>query len=414
MSGRVHVVGGGLAGLSAAVRLVQKGVRVVLSEAAGQAGGRCRSYYDPTFDRIIDNGNHLVLSGNRAVQSYLRLIGAAAALQGPETAAFAFVDLEGGERWTLRPNAGRLPWWIFSSRRRVPGTTARDYLRYAGLLRKGAGPTIGAAVPCEGVLWRRLVHPFLKAVLNTEPAEASAALAAAVLRETLAKGGKAYRPRIAQPTLAMAFVEPALALLAAKGAEVRLNRRLRGISVEGGRAVALDFSGAVESLGAGDEVVLATPPWVTADLLPAIPAPDEFRAVVNGHFLVPPPKGTPSIMGVIGGTAEWIFSYSSRIAVTVSAADAAAGEDREALAKRLWSDVSRALGMPAALPPWQIVKEKRATFAAVPAEAAKRPGTRTFIDNLVLAGDWIDTGLPATIESALRSGEMAAAALLNR
>ncbi|HKU54849.1 MAG TPA: FAD-dependent oxidoreductase, partial [Rhizomicrobium sp.] len=103
MTRRAFVVGAGLAGLSAATILVSRGVAVTVIEASGQAGGRCRSYYDAAMDGIIDNGNHLVLSGNHAVQAYLARIGARDALTGPPRAEFAFVDLQDGKRWLLRP-----------------------------------------------------------------------------------------------------------------------------------------------------------------------------------------------------------------------------------------------------------------------------------------------------------------------
>jgi hypothetical protein len=117
---------------------------------------------------------------------------------------------------------------------------------------------------------------------------------------------------------------------------------------------------------------------------------------------------------VIGGTAEWIFSFDDRISVTVSGADAIVDRDREDLARTLWGDVCAALRISADLPPWQIVKEKRATFAATPAEDIKRPPAKTAWRNLMLAGDWTDTGLPATLEGAVRSGETAAALALKR
>jgi squalene-associated FAD-dependent desaturase len=404
----VTVVGGGLAGLSAAVALADKGARVVLFEASGQAGGRCRSYFDATLGCVIDNGNHLVLSGNRAVYDYLRTIGAEKALVGPRRAEFAFADLATGERWRLSPNEGPLPWWIFDADRRVPGTKPTDYLRLAALLAADATRRVDEVIPCKGALWDRLIRPFLLAALNTKPEEASAALAAAVLRETLAKGGRACRPRIAHPTLSAAFVDPALAFLSAKEALVHYGQRLRRIVLDANHAVALEFPENTVPLSPGDTVVLATPPWVTRELLPKITVPDEFHAIVNAHFKITPPAGAPAMLGVTGGTAEWIFAFADRISVTVSAADAIVDQEREALAVLLWRDVAKAHNLSVPLPPWQIVKEKRATFAATPQQVAKRPKTETDWRNLLLAGDWVDTGLPATIESAVRSGQKAA------
>jgi protoporphyrinogen oxidase len=124
----VHVVGAGLAGLAAAIRLAQRGTQVVLHEAAGQAGGRCRSYRDPALDMMIDNGNHLLLSGNHAALAYLRSIGSEDRLAGPERAEFAFFDLASGEQWMLRINAGRLPWWIFAAKRRVCRARTRSIM----------------------------------------------------------------------------------------------------------------------------------------------------------------------------------------------------------------------------------------------------------------------------------------------
>src|SRR6201999_1928654 len=121
-----------------------------------------------------------------------------------------------GERWQVRPNAGSVPWWVLAPDRRVPGTRAADYLALAGLLQPKAGARVDQAVRCEGLVWRRLMEPFLLAALNTRPEDGSAALAAAVVRETLAKGVRAYRPRIAEPTLAATFVDPALGFLEAK------------------------------------------------------------------------------------------------------------------------------------------------------------------------------------------------------
>src|SRR5215218_9959758 len=145
MPSRVHIVGAGLSGLSAAVRLTRAGVPVVVHEATAQAGGRCRSYYDHSIAGMIDNGNHLLLSGNHAALSYLRLVGGEHELHGPPRAEFPFVDLASGERWTIRPNEGRFPTWIFSAARRVPGTRPQDYLSITRLLRSPPDAPIGTA-----------------------------------------------------------------------------------------------------------------------------------------------------------------------------------------------------------------------------------------------------------------------------
>ena len=147
---------------------------------------------------------------------------------------------------------------------------------------------------------------------------------------------------------------------------------------------------------------------MTQDLLPGIAVPTQHSAILNAHFLYPAPAQAVPILGVIGGTAEWIFAFEDRISVTVSCADRLIDRDREELAQLLWRDVTAAYGLSATLPPWQIVKEKRATFLATVEQAAKRPPAATEWSNLLLAGDWTDTGLPATIEGAVRSGQKAA------
>lgn len=401
----IHVVGAGLAGLAAAVELVAAGQAVTLHEAAPRAGGRCRSYDDAATGLTIDNGNHLVLSGNTAVAAYLARIGAGDRLSGPDAAAFTMHDLRDGTRFTVRPNDGGLPWWVMSPGRRVPGTRAADYLALRRLLRPPPGATVGDCVPTTGPLWDRLLEPVLIAALNTPAAGASAALAGAVVRETLAKGGRALRPRIAVPTLAAAFVDPALDWLRANGATLRFGARLATIEHDGDRVTALAFGDGRIPV---DAVVVAVPAPVAAGLVPGLTVPTAFNPIVSLHFAHVPPPGAPAMLGLLGGTSEWIFAFPNRLSVTISAADAAAERDRADLAAEVWGEVAAALGLTAPLPPWQVVKERRATFAATVAQDALRPPTATRWRNLALAGDWTQTGLPATIEGALRSGTTAA------
>jgi squalene-associated FAD-dependent desaturase len=408
MARTVHIIGAGLAGLSAAIKLTARGESVVVHEATAFAGGRCRSYHDAAIGMTIDNGNHLLLSGNRAALDYLRSIGAEDRLIGPPLAEFNFVDLANRERWMLRFNDGRLPFWIFDPGRRVPGTRAADYLSFARLLWPAAGKTIGEVIACEGTLYRRLVEPLLLAALNIDPPHGSAALAAAVVRETLATGGRACRPLIARDGLGATMIEPALASLQTRNVVVRLEHQLRAMRFGSGKVEALDFGGEIIALQPDDAVILAVPPYAAASLVRDLLVPTEFRAIVNAHFRVEPPAGQPQILGVLNGTVEWIFAFPGRVSTTTSAGDRLIDTPREELAKKIWSEVASVTGLPAALPPWQIVRERRATFAATPAQNDKRPGAKTAWRNLVLAGDWTNTGLPATIEGAIRSGQRAA------
>jgi len=408
MAGTVHIIGAGLAGLAAAVAVAKRGQRVAVHEATGFAGGRCRSYHDAALGMVIDNGNHLLLSGNRAALGFLRDIGAEQKLPVPAAAAFDFIDLKSRERWTLRMSSGRLPWWIFDPGRRVPGTHARDYLKLAKLLWPPAGKPIGEVIACTGPLYARLVEPLLLAALNIAPPLGSAKLAGAVIRETLAAGGAACRPLIARDGLGPTLIEPALACLAQLKAQVRLGHQLHALGFSGNLVAALDFGTDSIALDQDDAVILAVPPYAATALVPQLEAPNEFRAIVNAHFRIDPPAELPRILGVLNATTEWIFAFPGRLSVTISAGDRLIDTPRENLARTIWDEVKAATGLCAELPPWQIVRERRATFAATPAQDARRPGARTSWRNLALAGDWTDTGLPATIEGAIRSGNRAA------
>ncbi len=403
---RVHIIGAGLAGLSAAVELAGAH-EVSLYEAAPQAGGRCRSYFDASLDMTIDNGNHLLLSGNHAALAYARKIGGDGRLAGPDEAAFDFCDLERRQRWTLRPNAGKFPWWILAPDRRVPNTAGLDYLALVKLLFARRDQTLRPFLG-SGEIARNLWNPLFVSALNTDPGEASAALAGAVVRETFAQGGDACRPLVAVDGLSAAFVDPALDFLRGKGAEIRFGAKLRSIEFQGDRAAALDFAEQKIEMAQDDKVILAVTAPVSADLLPGLSAPNEFRAIVNAHFAFPAPKNLPLLTGVIGGATEWLFGFHDRLSVTISAAERFLATPREELAEKIWAEVQAAAGFSAPLPAWQIIKEKRATFAATPAQDALRPGAETRWRNLFLAGDWTQTGLPATIEGAVRSGVRAA------
>ncbi len=407
---RVHVIGAGMAGLAAALALVDTGHRVTVYEAGPAGGGRCRSYHDRELGCRIDNGNHLWLSGNRAIAGFLRRVGAEGTLAGPAHAMFPFYDLTTGRRWTVEPNAGALPWWVLARGRNVPGARLREYAGLLRLLRAGPDQTVAAVMPA-GALNDRLIEPLVIAALNTAPASGSAALMAAVMRETLMRGGKACIPAFPREGLSATFIDPALAALTQAGADIQFGRRVSALTLGNGQVEAMATADGTIALGPGDSLVLAVPAPVAQGLLPGLQAPGAFESIVNLHYRHDAPPGAAGFVGLLGGTAEWVFVKPGIVSVTISAANRLVDRAASDLAATVWPELCAALGIAQPMPAWRVVKEKRATFAATPSENRKRPGVRVGLANLALAGDWTDTGLPATIEGAIRSGQTAAAAL---
>lgn len=415
-TGTVHVIGAGLAGLAAAVRLVEAGERVALYDQAPQAGGRCRSFHDATLGRLIDNGNHMVLSGNRALLDYARRTGGADALEELRPAAFPFLDLRDGAAWTLRP--GGL--WLLDPARRVPGSRPFDYLAALRCLTASREHSVADRLPSGGALFEFLWRPLAVSALNGPMERISARLFGAVLRETLLRGEAACRPVLAPRGLSAAFVEPALARLRSAGAALHLGVRVDGVTFDQDRVSGFAAAGSAVTLGAPDSMIVAAPAWVAERLVPGLTVPPPGPAIVNLHFQLDGPVRLPGglpFVGLVGGTAEWLFARDDLLSVTVSDADALADLPAEEIAGRLWAEIAPhlrpapRLGGP--IPPFRVVKERRATPDQSPESVKRRPGTRTRWSNLTLAGDWTETGLPATLEAAVRSGNRAAEATLS-
>jgi hypothetical protein len=304
--------------------------------------------------------------------------------------------------------------WAKDAALRPPGLSLGAIMALVRLMMPGLRDRpVAAALAAHPRLHRALVEPLVVAALNTPSDEASARLLGAVLRRLAAPG--AARLLVAREGLGPDLVEPAMAALRAAGVAVRTGARLRALHAADGRATALDLGDDPIAIGAADAVVLAVPPWETARLLPGLPAPSRFAPIVNLHFRHPGPPAV-RFVGLLGGLSQWVLFRPTGASVTISAADDAEHADAEALVPRVWPEV-RAAALAFALPgPWpdapppcRVVKERRAT----PRHGVGPTPTPPLrpLANLVLAGDWTLPALPATIEAAARSGEIAARAV---
>ena len=401
----IHVVGAGLAGLSAALALVKEGQRIILHEAAPMSGGRARALPDGT-----DNGTHALLGANRAALRFLRAIGAEAGWVEPEPAGLPVLDL--ADRSARRVALAPLGW--IGPARRPTGLSWGGLLALLRLVLPGRDRSVADTFAQHPALLRSLVDPLTVAALNTPSAEASAQLLGAVLRRLAAPGSA--RLLVAARGLGPDLIAPALATLACHGVSPRLGSRLRTLVLAEGRVAALDFGDRAERLARGDQVLLALPAWEALRLLPGIAAPTIHAPILNLHFRHAA-TGPVRFLGLLGGLAQWVLVRPDGVSVTISAADQAVGFADAEAAALIWPEVraaATAFGLPGDWPlippPARAVRERRATPRHGVGPRPHPP--RRPLPNLVLAGDWTLPALPATIEAAIRSGEVAASSLL--
>ncbi|MBM3524673.1 MAG: hypothetical protein FJX57_17140 [Alphaproteobacteria bacterium] len=272
--------------------------------------------------------------------------------------------------------------------------------------------TVGAALDSQSPVSRILWGPLAKAVMNLDPAHAAAGPFARTLRRTVLRGASAMRVGVAQQSLASSFVEPALGHLARTGIGIRLGVRLRALDISGSEISALGFGEAAVRLRPRDRVILAIPPWELSRLLPGVAPSHRTSAIINLHarLVDAPVAGPPRLIGLVDREVEWILQRGKIVCACVSAADRWIDSDAEEVAGRLWRDVADALGVHGGFsrPTCRLIKERRATPAQTPAFESRRPGPMTHLPQALIAGDWVQPGLPCTIESAIASGVAAA------
>jgi squalene-associated FAD-dependent desaturase len=414
----VHIVGAGMAGLACAIRCVRNGHEVALYEATPRAGGRARSYEDEGIGCLIDNGSHMLMGANQATQNYLENIGSRHLVTEIAPAAFPFMEPATGKQWTVRPGSAWFPLWLLHPGRRVPGSSFGDIVKMLRLVRADREQTVADYVGHDTPLMETFWQPICRAVLNTDATEASARLLGKVISMSFFKGEAACRPIIFGQGLSAALVNPAIRLIEEKGGTVRFQARVRGLRWEGDTVIAIRFQEGLLRVGTNDAVVLAVPPDACVELWPDAKPPMQANPIINVHFRLEEPISLPGgypFLGLIGTDAQWLFMRDNILSVTISAAESFVDRSNLEIANHLWDEITKILNRNMGrLPPWRVIKERRATIAQTPAIARQRTRAVTKLDNLFIAGDWTNTGLPATIDGAITSGNRAARLAITR
>ena len=413
---RAIVVGGGLAGLSAALRLSDSGHEVTLLEARPTLGGAVQTLpeRDGDPDPPPDNGQHIALGCCLAYLDFLRRIGTEGSLDRRRLALR--VVGEDGSVAMIGPGALDLL--------RYGHVSLRDRLAIARVTRK-----LGTLVPAEhedetfAALLRRLGQSdaaierfwdvFMRPALNLRSEEVSAAIAVFTVQTALL--GQRWASDVLLPTAPLGEMhgEAAGQALGEGGASVRLNARV----------VALDDDAALLAGGErleADAFVVAVPPAESARLLGEEPAPLEDSPIVSVHLLFDRWILDADLAALLGSPAHWVFDRGrltgkepergQYLTVVSSGAPELLAVRGKELVDLIAGEVTARLGAAQLL--WsRVSREPAATFAARPGVVRLRPGPATSRPNVARAGAWTATGWPATMEGAIRSGTAAAAAL---
>jgi squalene-associated FAD-dependent desaturase len=437
-SADVAVIGAGFAGLSAAVRLAAAGARVVVLDARARLGGRATAFADRDSGAIVDNGQHILLGCYTDTFAFLRAIGAADHVRLQPQLSVTMIDTRGRRSRLSCPAlpaplhlaAGVFEWEALSWRDRLsllglvrPLKLARRELAGDSSVRAASpGETVAAWLERNGQtprLREMLWDPLALAALNQSPDVAAAPPFARVLAEMFGSDPRAAAIALPDTPLDAMYAEPARAWLETRGGAVVTGATAR-IAVDDGRVAAVETGGGRIEVAA---VVAAVPWYAFGDLFDAVPgalsavAANAARMsacpIVTVNLWFDRPVLDEPFIGLPGRAMQWAFHKGGYVSLVSSGADAILRLTNEELIARAVAELLDALPQhrAARLTRAGVVREPRATFSLAPGQPP-RPATATAIRGLTLAGDWIDTGLPATIESAVRAGHWAADALI--
>ena len=441
----IVVIGAGFAGLSAATRIAEAGRRVIVLEARARLGGRATAFPDRETGDMVDNGQHVMFGCYRETLAFLERIGAMGHVDVQTILDVAFIAADGTRSRLACPRipaplhllGGILAWTG------IPLTDRLTALRLApAMLRARGRSTADLDVALRGQsvdAWLRahgqsprlitaLWEPLAIAALNQPMAHAAAAPFVRVLSEMFGRDALASALVIPRTPLDDMYATPARQFIESRDGEVRANALARVTVLDAGRfAVDIRSSvhGAPERIETG--AVISAVPWHALRNLVPDP-PDALRPVIEtASRMTSMPIVTVNLwydrvvmdepfVGLEGRTIQWIFDKrrvfgerSSHLSLVVSAAETVAPLSREELVAIADREVAAALpgARGARLLRATVVRERQATFSLNAAEPA-RPSNETPITGFILAGDWTDTGLPSTIESAVLSGRFAA------
>ena len=410
MNKNVYIIGGGLSGLSSAISLINNN-KVNIHEASGIFGGRCRSYKEKKLNCVLDNGNHLIINAYKNTFKYLNDINSLNELTSNQTTFYPFIDLKELKKWNVKPYSFILPWWIFFKSYRPLNISCFDFIKSLKILFAKKNQTVTDLIKKNELIYDRFWKPFTIAVLNTSPNKASAKLLSKIILKTLFFQNNPLKPFMAKNSLDKTFIEPAIKKIKKKGGKLHINSRLKKIVINKNKADKIIFNDKIIDLKKNDIVVLAVTPNITSKLLPYIKDPKKTNSIFNIHFKLN--SKTKSIkmpnnsffIGVTGGVIDWVFKKGNIISITISDANNLNNINDEEISKIIWCEIEKIFNLKKTnTPNYKIIKEKMATFVQSPKELYKKPKIITKYKNIFLAGDWVDTGLPATIEGAITSG----------
>lgn len=398
---RVAIVGAGYAGMAAAVALAERGIRVTVFESASIPGGRARRITSQGTE--LDNGQHILVGAYTELCRLMRLVGVAAdaLLRLP-------LEIRYTRRFSLRRRWLPAPLGLLAGLLLARGVPPRERMAAVRFLRamKRTGyrlePDIAVSRLLDanrqcGRIGRYLWRPLCVSALNTPVEHASANAFLAALRDTLGGGKGASDLLLPRLDLSRLFPEPAADFIKARGGEVRLRSTVHDL----------------QELDAYTSIIVAVGPHQLKPLLPGAAAEYTYQPIFTCYLQYPQNTRLPfPMLGLSGGVVQWVFDRGAllgehgRLACVISAQGEHQQMTQEELAATCRRELAREL--PGLREPlwWRVIAEKRATVSCSPGVA--RPGPRTHLENVFLAGDYTDPEYPPTLEAAVRSGVRAA------